>query len=301
MAVHGDFAWRFERGAALAVLWLTFAACDEAAISPRSVARPLAVVGGHAITAEDVAARVASLPESQRPRDRAGLERLLAELVDLEVLAAEARRRRFEDSAEARGARTSALAEAALGALAGHLPGPEAIPAAAVAAYHAEHLALFSSPEVRRLSAAAFVDRARAEAARRAPESTQFAELGEVAARDGEVVGVMPPGAEIPDALYKAGLALAAVGAISEAVPYEGRMWLVRLEGRTAPETRGLAREEGNIRRRMAQERYESARDAWLAELRARALIRVDEDALREVRATGDLEAYDPARWKQPR
>ncbi|MBM4375149.1 MAG: peptidyl-prolyl cis-trans isomerase [Deltaproteobacteria bacterium] len=301
MTVYDHLVRHLVLGGSVVAVLTGVVACDEAALRPRSVARVVAVVDGHPLTVGDVAARVASLPESQRPRDRAGLERILTELVDLEVLAAEARRRRFETSPEARGARSAALAEATLSALAGHLPAVDAIPAAEISRYHAEHPELFSSPELRRLSAVAFVDRARAVAARRSPEAADFADLGEVAIRDGAIVRIMPPGTEIPDALARAGLALEVVGAVSPPVEAGGRVWLVRLEGRTASETRPLTREDGNIRRRIAEERFEAARDASIAALRAKTPIDIDEAALALVRATGDLEAYDPARWKQSR
>lgn len=277
---------------------LLLAACDDGGLRPRTEARPLAVVDGRTVTVADLAARVAQLPESQRPRDRAGLERLLAELVDVEVLAAEARRRGFERTPEARGAKAAVLSEAGLAAFSAHLPGPESFAAMEVERYYAEHRELFTTPEIRRLAAATFATRAEAERARRAPDTLAVGELGELVVRSGAVVGTLPPTLELPHPVVQAGLALDSVGAVSPPVEHEGRHWLVRLEGRAAEETRSLAREEGNIRRRMAQERYEAMRDRWLAEARAKTRVVVDDSALREVRATGDLEAYDPARWK---
>lgn len=267
---------------------------------PPSERRPLAVVDGRAVSLADLQRRIAGLPENLRPKTREATERLLVELVDLEVLAAEARRRGFDHTPEGRAVLAAGLAEVAMSERLMHLPGPESVPHEEVERYYRENLSRYTTPELRRLSAVSFATRAEAEAARRAGE-VRGRDLGEVSDPSAHDDVDDRRGAEVPPPLVAAGFALATIGDVSPPVEHEGRHWLVVFSGRTAGEVRPLAREDGNIRRVLAQRAREQAAERWLEELRRANPRAVDGNALDDVSVVGDLEAYDPARWKKRR
>ncbi len=278
---------------------VVLAGCDEGAFRSQAEVRRLALVDGRAVTAAELAVRIAGLPEGQRPRDATTTEALLRELVDLEVLAAEARRRSFDSSHEARAAIVAALGELELLNIAKNLPTPEALGFEEVERYHREHLSDYVTPELRRLAVAFFPSRELAVVARRTPLG-RVQELGSVPppSTDPSPAGG-DPNATVPRVFVKAVFALANVGEISEPVEYEGRFWLVAFLGRSAPHTRTLANEERNIRRKLVEQRFVAARARFLDEARKSTAIHIDEETLKLVRVVGDANAYDPAQWKR--
>ena len=281
-------------------LAIALPACDERAFLSLADARPLAVVDGRAITTADLGRRIAELPESQRPKDAAATARVLRELVDREVLAAEVRKRGFGASPAAGAALAAAVAELELEHLAAQLPSIDSISAADIDRYYREHLDRYSTPELRRLAVAYFPSRQLALNARRAPLASSQ-DLGSVPRPALESNGVVAAtGSRVPAVFATAVFELAEVGAVSEPVEHEGRYWLVAYVGRSAAQTRSLASEEANIRRFLMQQRYEAARARFLEDARKNTSIRVDEEVLRTVEVVGDPMAYDPAQWKRP-
>jgi hypothetical protein len=283
----------------LGLIVFAAAGCEESAFRSRSERHELAVVDGRPITLADLERRIAELPENQRPRDRAGLERLLAEVVDLAVFEAEARHLEFVRSARAGAARTSAMAELELGHLAEGLPHIDTIRAEEVARYYRDHLDRYTTPELRRVAVGSFSSRAAASAARARPlEGAR--DLGLVRARHAsDASGDVPMNAAVPEAFVRAVFGLSRVGDVSEPIDHEGQVWLVAYTGGTAPQLRTLANEDANIRRKILQERYEAARARYLREARASTPVSIDEAALGVVEVVGDNEAYDPAQWKK--
>jgi hypothetical protein len=276
----------------LVVVALVTAGCDDSALRPPAERFALAVVDGRAITMADLAVRLRELPPERRPKGEDGLARLLQQLVDEAVLEAEGRHRGFGDSAEARAATAALLADRRLEELVASV-GASEVTDEEVERYHAEHLERFSNPEVRRIAAASF---AFLEEARRARAGglDGAEELGEVTATG----KADPRVAALPANLVSEVWTLPSVGAVSEPVASRGRFWLVKLTGRIAGEVRGVSRERDNIRRAILDERLRRARDELLASLRGDVTVRIDEAVLADVKADGDLSAYDPAQWK---
>ena len=284
----------------LALAIAALAGCDERPLAPRS--RVVAVVAGHRITADEIERRIAELPASERPKDRAVTAQLVLTLVDVEVLAAEARGRGLDADPAVR----AMLDAVRVQALLGEKPAPESIPAAAVAAYFRANQAAFAIPERRRVEALPFDDRAAAVAARvRAGEDWHVLATARGAPEDGDLGNVGPPddggGANerIAAPLRQAVFALAALGDVSEPVAAGGRFFLVRYAGHTAPELHPFEHEEANIRRVLAEQRFAAHKKRLIAEYRSRARISIDEAALESVEVPDISGGYDPSRWKK--
>ncbi len=273
-------------------------------LPPELAARTLARVGDRTITLGDYVAALERMDRFERIRYQSPERRraLLDELIDVELLAGEARRRGLDRDPEVRARIDQVLRELVLLDLRESLPGPEAIPEAEVRAYYARHRADFSVPERRRLSVIVLGSRLEAERvldAARAASPTAWGELvrkhslrrdpaGEEAEGLLGDVGFVTepgtdaePGGEVPEAVRRAGFAIPDLGGVfPQVVEADGRAYVVRLVSRNAAGLRSYAEAERTIRVTLAQQRIREAEARLERELRARFEVRIDEAAL---------------------
>jgi SpoVK/Ycf46/Vps4 family AAA+-type ATPase len=265
-------------------------------------------VRGQAITVDDWARFIQLLPEAKRPKNAAEREQALAELVDLRVLAAEARRRGLEREPDVRAAIAEVLAEAATSAIRSRQVDAAEVPRSELLSYFAEHPGEFRSSERRRVEVAGFADRAAAAAAlaalgpdrgeerwRKISPAGGTGDLG-LAAAPGDDGGV---NALVSHAVRRALFDLKEVGEVAGPIVDGETYYLVRYAGRVAPQQRRFELEEKNIRRRVADDHFAKARAAYLTEQRSRTAVTIDRDALEAIELPDLSAGYDPAQWRR--
>src|SRR5205814_61853 len=140
------------------------AGAPPAGLTPEQAARVVARVGDQNITLGDYAAALERMDPFDRLRYQTPERRreLLKELVDLELLSMEAKRRGLDKKPVAQEAIRQILRDALLDETHKSLPTPTEIPAAEVHAYYDAHIDDFREPERRRISAIIMSDEAKA-------------------------------------------------------------------------------------------------------------------------------------------
>jgi peptidyl-prolyl cis-trans isomerase C len=297
---------RSGRAAVVLVLVLSLAACRSAtqkskgaAPTPSASAEQAVVAefGGKVLTRGELDARMARLP----PRVRAlyasdeARRKLLAEMVKLEVLAAEARRRGFDRRPDLKVRISELLVEEMTSSLFGE-EGDSApkISDEDVERYYAEHSAEFHTPEERSASDILLGDRATAErilraAAARPHDYDAFRKLAReegrdpaLRARDGNLgfvskssLGRPPP--EVCDAVF----ALAEVGDLApQVVASQDGFHVLKLTGVRPAIDRSIDEVRTLIRARLTEQRRAEAVARFTDELEARARVRLYPDRL---------------------
>jgi hypothetical protein len=276
------------------------------ALDPELAAKVLARVGDREITLGDYAAALERMDRFERLRYQTPerREKLLEEMVNSELLAAEARRRGLDRDPAVRARIRQALRDELLDEMGRAAPGPEGVPDKAVRAYYDQHRADFATPERRRLSAIVTRERATAEQAlqqarggdaetwgrlvekystekqRDAGDAGLRGDLGFVtAARTGTVE---PP--TVPDEVRAAGFRIEGQGEVfGEVVEANGKYYVVRMVTKNEAGHRTFADAERSIRVTLAQRELREAEKRLEAELRKKHPVEVDEAALAEV------------------
>lgn len=314
-------------GASLAFAACTGSGCNEAALAPapdagastfgltaEQAAREVAKVGDRTITLGEFAQALDRMDQFDRLRYQTKERRreLLNELIDVELLAAEAKRRGLDKKPEVVAAERQILRDAMIARARLGLPAAGDIPAEEVRAYYEKHAAKFAEPERRRVAAIATATRAEAERAlERAREIKSPAEWGELVqahslyapkqkpagaavelAGDLGIVG--PPSDErgasikVPEPLRAAVFKIGKVGEIlPEVVEAEGKFFVVRLSGMTGAHTRSLAEADRSIRVAILQDKLAAAEKKLEDELRKKIPIQIDEAALSAIDVPG--------------
>lgn len=283
------------------------ASASVGVLSPELAARVLARVGDRSITLGEYVAALERMDRFERVRYQSPerRRRLLDEMIDVELLAGEARRRGLDREPEVRARIDQVLRELVLLELREGLPGPEAVPEAEVRAHYAKHRDDFSVPERRRLSVIVVASRPEAERLLAAARAASPAAWGELVRKHslrrdpagegadellGDVGFVTLPGTSaepegaVPEAVRRAGFAIGEQGEVfPEVVEADGRAYLVRLVTRTAPGVRTYAEAERSIRVTLVQQRIREAEAQLERELRQRFEVAIDEAALARV------------------
>lgn len=280
-------------------------------LPPELAAKVLARVGDREITLGDFAAAFARMDRFERLRYETPERRkqLLQELINAELLAAEARRRGLDKDPAVRARIRQALRDELLADLRRTAPGPEDVPAAEVRAYYDGHKGDFVTPERRRLSAIVTGDRAAAERALTEAKAGSPDQWGELVKRysqppapasgatelDGDLGFVTAPddprgeASEVPAAVRRAGFAIPSPGAVHDSVvEADGRYYVLRLMTRNEAGQRGFTEAERSIRVTLAQQKLREAEARLEAELRKKHGVAIDEAALSEVRSPAE-------------
>ena len=327
-----------------ALFALLASGCDDAAIqqapaagasaqpvgglSADQASRVVAKVGERSITLGDFARTLDRMDPFDRLRYQTKERRreLLGEMIDVELLAQEARRRGIDKRPEVQDALRQLYRDALLQKLRDTLPPPAGIPAEEVKAYYEAHSEKYNEPERRRVSAIVMTSKADAEKVRGLAAKTKNAtEWGQLflehsitapktkrpndpvdLAGDLGIVG--PPGdpkggnTKVPEAAREAAFKLPAVGAVADSVvEAEGKFFVVRLSGMTAGHKRTLQEADRSIRVAILQQKLQDMEVKLDEELRAKFPVEIDDKALSQIKLPAAFvdAATAPSPWSK--
>lgn len=301
------------------------AACDEkpldkpgassasghvpSALPPELAAKPLATVGDKVITLGDYAATLQRMDQFERLRYQSSDRRkqLLDEIIKVELLAAEARRRGLHQEPETKERIRQILRDEVLKKIRFDLPAPAEIPDREVRAYYDSHRDDFREPERRRVAHIVLGDEAKAKRVLAQAKQATPAAWGRLVREHsldaqgkpsptaplelaGDLGIVSAPGQKrgenpkVPEPLRKAVFAIDKIGGVhDELVAHDGRFHIVRMTGKTDARNRSFAEAERTIRVAILQDKLEQAQKQLEQELRQRFPVKVDDRALEQV------------------
>jgi parvulin-like peptidyl-prolyl isomerase len=285
------------------------ASASAKTLSPELAAKVLAKVGDREITLGEYAAALERMDQFERLRYQSPDRRkaLLEEMIRVELLAAEARRRGLDKRPETQERTRQILRDELLKRTRDNLPAPADIPAAEVRAYYEKHRDQFREPERRRVAHIAVADAAKAKrvlalAAKATP--VEWGRLVNEHSLDkppknspspplelaGDLGIVSAPGdrrgdnPRVPEPVRKAVFEIEKLGGVfAEPVAHGGRFHVVRMTGRTEARERALAEADRAIRVAILQERIKQSEEKLERELRGRYPVKIDEAALKRV------------------
>ncbi len=276
-------------------------------LTPEQAARVVAKVGDKTITLGDYAAALDRMDQFDRLRYQSPERRreLLKELVDIELLAAEARKRGLADEPKTAEAIRQVLRDALMADARKSLPTPAEIPSEEVKAYYDAHITDFKEPERRRVSAIILDDEKKAkeilEAAKKSDDATAWGKLffesstNAAAAKQANVpldlagdLGIVGPpddargaNSKVPDAARAAIFKVDKVGQVfGEVVSADKKFYVLRLSGKTAGHERSLAEADRQIRVALLQQRTTALEKQVEDDLRKKYKVEVDDAAL---------------------
>jgi parvulin-like peptidyl-prolyl isomerase len=278
-------------------------------ISPELARRVLAKVGDREITLGDYAATLERMDSFERLRYQSADRRkqLLEELIDLELLAEEARRRGLDKQPETQERVRQMLRDELLAQVRAAAPAPADISEADARKYYEAHRDDFREPERRRVAHIVLGSEAEAKAVLEKALAATPAEWGKLVAeksRDarskpssgvppelaGDLGIVGPPGhprgqnPSVPEPLRAAVFEIEKLGGVlGRPVPVAGSFHVIRMTSKTDARDRTFADAERAIRVALVQERIR-AREAELeAELKTKYPITIDEAQLAKI------------------
>jgi hypothetical protein len=234
---------------------------------------------------------------------------LLREMVDVMLLADEARAKGYDEDPVTQQELREILRDAYLKKAREGVPSPSDIPDADVRAYYDAHRTDLRDPERRRVAVITLRSESAAGATLEAARKASAAQWGEIVRAKsvepdakanvpidlaGDVGFVNPPGdahapsnPRVPDEVRAAAFEIGAVGdVLPRIVAAGGKFYVVRLTGKTDAHDRTLAEAERMIRVKLAQDRIREREAALLDELRKQYPVKVDEGALGQVGVT---------------
>jgi hypothetical protein len=282
-----------------------------AGLSQEQAARVVAKVGDRTITLGDFARALERMDQFDRIRYQSKERRreLLEEMIDVQLLADEARRRGMDKDPEATDALRAILRDALLADAKQGLPVPAQIPDQDVRAYYEAHPDKFSEPERRRVAAIVVKDKAEAaKVLKDALKAKTAGDWGELFFKHsvtapkakgptnptelaGDLGIVAPPGdprganSKVPEPVRAAVFKLKDVNDVSpDLVESEGRWMVVRLIGLTQPHKRTLAEADRAIRVLLVQEKMAERERLLEEELKKKFPVQIDDAALASVR-----------------
>src|SRR4051812_9163205 len=285
-------------------------AAPAATLSPELARQVLAKVGDREITLGDYAETLERMDPFERLRYQSADRRkqLLNEIIQVELLAEEAKRRGLDKQPETQERVRQMLRDELLRDMRQSVPAPSDIPEAEVRAYFDAHHDEFKEPERRRVAHLLLASEAQAKAALQKALGASAADWGKLVTQvsldkppassgpaptelAGDLGIVGPPGhprganPRVPDALRTAVFEIAQVGGVLDRVVAEsGHFHVVRMTGRTEARDRSYQDAERTIRVALVQQRIR-AREAELEqELEKRYPVSVDDDALSQVK-----------------
>jgi peptidyl-prolyl cis-trans isomerase C len=266
----------------------------------------LARVGDRTITLGDYAATLERMDPFDRLRYQAPerQKELLEEIIDVELLAQDARKKHLDRKPETELAIRQILRDALLSQARSGLPAPDDLPPDEVRAYYESHREEFREPERRRAAHILVKDRETAQRVVALAKKAQGAEWGELykkysldAPKKGsqeappELLGdlgiVGAPGdprgdnARVPAMVRKAVFELSAIGdVLDKAVEDSQGYHIVKMTGKSDARERSLAEAERTIRVTLVQKKVEQRELELQEQLRKEFPVVIDEAAL---------------------
>src|SRR5580658_1017280 len=281
-----------------------------AAPSASADERVLARAGARTITVADYVAALQNMDEFDRVRYSAPARRreLLDDMIDVKLLADEARERGYDKDPIAEQETREILRDAVLRKARDTAPAPNEVPEGEVRAYFDAHKADFHDPERRRVGAIVLPSEGAASTVLAAALKATAVDWGQLvraksidaqAKADvaidlaGDFGFVSPPGdprgtnERIPEEVRAAVFDIAKVGDVLPRVVPAGRQYfVVKYEGRSEAHDRTFQDAERSIRVKLAQDKRQAAEDALIDELRKQYPVHVDEGALAQVKVS---------------
>jgi peptidyl-prolyl cis-trans isomerase C len=284
----------------------TSASAGAGKLSAELAAQVLAKVGDREITLGEYAETLARMDPFERLRYQSTDRRkqLLNEIIQVELLAAEAKRRGLDKLPETQERMRQMLKEEVLRDVRRKIAAPSDIPEADVRAYFDAHHDEFKEPERRRVAHLVLSTEAEAKAALRRALSGSASDWGKLVAEvsldkpaksagpsalelAGDLGIVGPPGhprggnPRVPEALRAAVFQIDRVGGVLDHVLAEGgRFHVLRMTGRTEARDRSFADAERTIRVTLVQERIRQRELQLEQELKQRYPVTIDDQAL---------------------
>lgn len=281
------------------------------ALTPEQAAQVLARVGERTITLGDFQAALEHMDQFDRMRYQSPERRkeLLGEMIDVMLLADEARERGYDKDPVTQQEIREILRDALLKKAREGVPSPNDIPAEEVRAYYEAHRADFRDPERRRVSVIVVATPSEAAAgavldAARKANAAQWGELVRTKSIDpsakantpvdlaGDLGFVSPPGdprganQRVPEdvraAVFGPGVEKAG-DVVPRVVKVGGKFWIAKMSARTEAHDRTLEEAERSIRVKLAQDAIRGREEALLDELRKQYPVTIDEAALGKV------------------
>jgi peptidyl-prolyl cis-trans isomerase C len=306
-------------------------------LSPEQAALVVARIGDRTITLGDYAATLERMDQFDRLRYQSPERRkeLLQEIIDVELLAQDARRRKLDEEPETQQAIRQVLRDAILADAKRELPAPADIPEAEVRAYYEAHRDDYREPERRRVAEIVVKDKDTATkiiALAKKTNSREWGELfrthstvplgkgpeGQPLEMAGDLGLVGPPGdarGDNPRVSAEVRAAAFEIGEIGDVLsrPVQARdgFHVVRLLGKSAAHERSLGDADRSIRVAILQAKIAEREKALEAELRRQFPVTIDEQALAKVELPPPAEvpvdhpkygdSRDEPRTKRPR
>jgi len=288
-----------------------------AGLSPEQAARVVAKVGDRTITLGDFARAVERMDQYDRLRYQSKERRheLLEEMIDVDLLADEAKRRGLDKDPEAQDMLRMILRDAMLAQSREGLPTPAQVPDSEVRAYFDSHPEKFVEPERRRVAAIVMSDKKDAEKVlKEALKAKTVGEWGELVQKHsltapkhkgptnpaelaGDLGIVGPPddargsNLRVPEPVRTAVFQLKDVNDITpDLVEAEGRFFIVRLAGVSPPHKRSLAQADKAIRVLLVQQKLTERERGIEEDLMKQFPVQIDEAALGAVKLPAGVE-----------
>jgi peptidyl-prolyl cis-trans isomerase C len=288
-------------------------------LTPELATKVLAKVGNKTITLGDYVAVLDRMDPFERLRYQSADRRkeLLDELINVELLAAEALEKGYDKDPLVQEEQRQILRDAMLARARENAPKPSELPPADVRAYYEAHRADYKDPERRRVSLIVMKDPKAAEevlktARAGSANASAWGELVRQKSVDAQAKAnvpldlagdfgiVSPPGdargenARVPEAVRTALFELKATGDIGARVIVIGdKHYIVKLTGKTDPRERSFEEAERTIRVKLAQDRAKQDEMKMLADLRREFPVVINEQALSTVKV--DMPVNMPA------
>jgi parvulin-like peptidyl-prolyl isomerase len=279
-------------------------------LTQEQAAQVLAKVGDRTITLGDYAAALERMDTFERLRYQSPERRrlLLTEMIEVELLSQEAKRRGLDKKPETEERVREMLRDELLKDLRRSLPSPNDLPEADVRKYYDEHKADFNEPERRRVAHIAVGSLAEAKAVLAKAQNASAADWGKLVADRsidkgpkslgstppelaGDLGIVGPPGhprgtnPRVPEALRAAVFKIDKVGSVlPEVVQDGGQFHIVRLTAKTEPRDRTFEEAERTIRVALLQDMVKQKEADLEKQLREKFPVTVDDAELAKIR-----------------
>ncbi len=279
-------------------------------LTPEQASQVLARVGDKPITLGDYAAALARMDRFERLRYQSPERRkqLLDEIIAVELLADEARRRGLDREPDTQLRLDQALRDEVLRDLRASVPAPESLPEPEVREYYDAHKDEFSEPERRRISEIVVLHE---QDARRLIEGLRNAsalDWGQAVRKhsagrkdsvalplelEGDLGIVSPPGQaagsepSLPEPLLRAAFGIEKVGGVyGEPVLAQGQYHILRLTSRMPARQRTFSEAERSIRVKLVQQRVATQQQQLIDELRSKFPVSMNQALLATIKST---------------